>query len=221
MQHKPTLSIQKLIFAVVFVSAALITSLFVFHLKQKPLKTHTANNNAMIFPAARDIKPFDLVTSYKAKFTQNQFRHHWTLLFFGFTHCSSICPVTLDLLNQAYTTLHPAYPMLQVVFISLDPERDQPQALSEYTRSFNPDFIGVSGNIQEIRKLQSQLGVYAARDAEATINDNYQIQHTASVLLINPTGQWAGLFKSGLNPKQFTEAFEESISTFATTRSYL
>lgn len=212
MQQKAVFSTQKIIFLVVFVSAALITSLFVFHLKQKPMNTHIANNNALIFPAARDIKPFDLKTTLNETFTQNQFRHHWTLLFFGFTHCSSICPTTLDLLNRVYTSLHPNYPNLQVVFISLDPTRDQPQALSEYVRSFNNDFIGVTGSIQEIRKLQSQLGIYASRDAEASVNDNYQIQHTSSVLLINPQGEWAGLFKAGLNPTQFVDAFKESVN---------
>lgn len=214
MQKKPLVSIHQIIIFVVFVSVALITSLFIFHLRHKPMQTQLANDAGMIFPAARDIKPFELVTAGNNKFTEKNFYQHWTLLFFGFTHCSSVCPTTLDMMKRAYAKLHAQYPNLQVVLISVDPNRDTPASLATYTHSFHPDFIGVTGNIQELRKLQSQLGIFAVRDNGAEGNA-YQIQHTSSILLINPQGKWAGIYKFGLTPDALAKSVEESIKALS------
>lgn len=116
------------------------------------------------------------------------------------------------MMNRAYTKLQATYPNLQVVFISLDPDRDTPESLKAYTQLFNSNFIGVTGKIQELRKLQSQLGIYSDRDNSSSTND-YQLQHTSSILLINPQGQWAGLFKFGLKPEQLARGFEDSIKS--------
>jgi cytochrome oxidase Cu insertion factor (SCO1/SenC/PrrC family) len=70
--------------------------------------------------------------------------------------------------------------------------------------------MGITGKLQEIRKLQSQLGIYSARD-NASPTDNYQIQHTSSILLINPQGKWAGLFKYGIKPDDLKRGVEISL----------
>lgn len=204
------LSTNKIIIFLVFICTAIMTSLFVFHLRHPLQPSSLSSNDGMLFPVTRDIKPFDLVSADNKKFSKNDFLNHWTLLFFGFTHCSSICPTTLAMMNQAYSELHPTYPNLQIVLISLDPDRDTPNALAQYTHSFNPNFIGVTGKIQEIRKLQSQLGIFSARDS-ASPESNYQLQHTPSIMLIDPQGQWAGMFNSGMNPKQLAHAFDSSV----------
>lgn len=205
---QPTISNNKIIIFVVFVCAALITSLFVYHMSHKEKLNVIAPEDGTLFTASRQIKSFDLLTDENKPFTQQDLRNHWTLLFFGFTHCSSICPTTLDMMNRAYKTLHAAHPDLQVVLVSLDPERDTASALTQYTHSFNPAFIGATGKIQEVRKLQSQLGIFSARD---NTGDNYQIQHTSSILLINPKGEWNGLFKSGMKPEQFAQVVDKSL----------
>jgi len=158
--NTPTLSTNKIIVFIVFICAALMTSLFVFHVSQKPVHPVLSQDTGVIFPVARDIKSFELVTAENQPFQQKNFYHHWTLLFFGFTHCSYVCPTTLDMMNHVYDKLAGKYPNLQVVLISLDPERDTPESLKKYTHSFNPTFIGVTGKIQELRKLQSQLGIF-------------------------------------------------------------
>ena len=98
---------------------------------------------------------------------------------------------------------------MQIALVSLDPERDNLNSLAKYTQSYDPNFIGVTGKLVELRKLQSQLGVYSAKSA--TPGNNYQIQHTSSIMLINPQGKWAGLFKFGLKPEQFAQALDQSI----------
>lgn len=213
MSNQTAFSNNKIIVLVVFTCVAIMTSLFIFHLQHKPKPLQLSSDHGTLFPVPRDLKAFELITGDK-KFSQKDFNGHWTLLFFGFTHCSNVCPATLDMMNRAYTTLHEQIPNLQVVLVSLDPERDTADKLASYTRSFNPDFIGVTGEIKDIRKLQSQLGVYSARDASTT-DDNYQIEHTSSIMLINPQGKWAGLFRFGIKPDEFAKVVKESVDTLA------
>lgn len=203
---------QRIIFIVVFICAAIMSSLFIFHLKNKPLNTNLADDAGIVFPVAREIKPFDLVSSDEKKFSLQNFYGHWTLLFFGFTHCAQVCPNTLGMIAKVYPQLIQTNPNLQVVLISVDPERDGTQDLKRYTENFNPNFIGVSGKINELRKLQSQLGIYSERDGTQA---NYQIRHTPSILLVNPKGEWAGLIKYGLSPDAFVTALNQALQRVA------
>ena len=210
MTNTPTVALHKIVFSVVFVCAAIMVSLFIYHSRAKQLQPALSPDIGLIFSAPRDIKPFKLETANQQVFTEKNFFNHWTLLFFGFTHCAQVCPTTLDMMSRAYTDLHQIYPNLQIVLISVDPERDTPESLAEYTKTYNPAFIGVTGKIQELRKLQSQLGIYAARDS-GTPAANYQVQHTSSILLINPQGKWAGLFKYGLKPSDLVAGVKVGI----------
>lgn len=205
MNNNQTIATHKIIVFIVFVCAALMTSVFVYHSTQKNKPAILSSDIGMLFRTPRDIKSFELVTNTNQPFSEKNFYQHWTLLFFGFTHCASVCPVTLDVMQHAYQTLHAKYPNLQVVLVSVDPERDSPLALDQYVHRYNPDFLGVTGKIENIHKLQSQLGIYSARD---TATNNYQVQHTSSILLINPQGKWAGLFKYGLKPKELEQGIE-------------
>lgn len=210
---KPTSSIQKTIILLVFLCAALITSLFVVHMrKPSPL---TISDNVTLLPVGRDIKPFKLITHDKQPFTQKDFYQHWTLLVFGFTHCSTVCPMNMNMLKHAYAQLHPDYPNLQVVLISLDPERDDAGQLAHYVHTYHADFIGVTGKLQEIRKFQSQFGIYSGRD-KSTSGANYQLIHTPSILLVNPYGKLSGVFQYGMNPDKFSQVFTQSIKALST-----
>lgn len=208
--NKPTISNSKIIILVAFVSAAIITSLFIYRSTHKQIIPNIADGAVTLFPAARDIKPFELV-SHEQAFTQNALKKHWTLLVFGFTHCDNVCPASLNMLAHAYPSLHERIPNLQVVFISLDPEHDDQQTLAKYMQSFHADFIGVSGQLKTLRKLQAQLGVYSELN-----KSTHLIQHTPSILLINPQGKWTGLFHFGMTPDRFTAAVTDSIQTLNT-----
>lgn len=201
------LSTTKIFSLLAFVCAALMMSVIVFHLNHKPAPLQ-ASDNSILFPVGRDIKEFSLVTASEKPFTQRDLLGHWTLMFFGFTHCPKICPTTLSMLSKAYDQLHTNYPDLQVVLISLDPERDSTTVLADYTASFNKDIIGVSGKIQELHKLQSHLGIYSERSGD---DNNYTLQHTSSIMLINPQGKWVGMFKFGMSPTKFITEFNANM----------
>lgn len=208
MATQQQISNNKIIFFVVFICAAIMASLFVVRARHVETQPIIPEEQGLIFTAARDIKDFNLVRTNGTAFDKKALYGHWTLLFFGFSHCSSICPTTLDLLKRTYAILHPQFANLQVVFISLDPMRDNPATLNAYLQKFDSAFIGVSGKLNEIRKLQSQLGVFA--ELSMPQQNNYQFTHSAAILLINPHAQWSGLFKATLQPQQLAQAFTKS-----------
>lgn len=210
------MSTNKIVMLLVFLCAALISSLFIYRFSHQMPPLTLAEDKGTIFTITREIKPFELVAATDEKFTEKNLAGHWTLMFFGFTHCSSICPTTLEVLNRAYEKLHPAYPNLQVVMISLDPTRDSIDVLRNYTQKFNQDFIGVSGKTQNLRKLQSQLGVFSENDGKNS-NGDYQIQHTASIMLIDPHGKWAGIFSNGMKPDELAQGFEIAVKSLSRT----
>lgn len=205
MPQEKCISTHKIIIFLVFIIASVLSSLFIYRFNHPTTPITLGQDAGTRFPVPRDLSDFKLQRSDGQPFTQDNLHQHWTLLFFGFTHCASICPTTLDLLQRAYTQLHPVYPNLQVVLVSLDPQRDNPAALASYVHGFHPDFIGVTGQLPYLRKFQSQFGVFAARDNSS--ENNYQLQHTSSIMLINPEAQWVGLFRFGLTPQQLSDAF--------------
>ncbi|MBX3708312.1 MAG: SCO family protein [Gammaproteobacteria bacterium] len=217
MSNTQPISTHKLIIFIVFICAAIMTSLFIYHANHKPNQPILAPDIGLLFPAPREIKSFELMAENGQKFTEKNLYHHWTLLFFGFTHCSNVCPTTLDMIKRVYSNLYNQYPNLQVVLVSVDPERDTPESLAKYTQSYHPQFIGLTGKIQELRKLQSQLGIFSARDTSTS--DNYQVQHTSSIMLVNPQGKWAGIFKYGLKPDEFAKGIEASIRSYSALHS--
>ena len=200
---------QKIAIFIAFVCAALLASVLIFHMRNHSFVTPLTKDEGLLFPAARDIGTFELTIDDRS-FTQKDFLGHWTLLLFGFAHCSNVCPITLNMLGHIYDQLHIALPNLQVVFVSLDPDRDTIEKISRYAHSFHPKFMGVTGRVQELHKLQAQLGVISIQDKISS--SHYELQHTSSIMLINPQAKWAGLFKFGQAPQTFSNIIRISIA---------
>jgi len=150
-----------------------------------------------ILPEPRVIADFELVDQDDAPFSLERLRGQWSLLFFGFTHCPDICPSTLyDLqrVNQALSTGGESQAPYQVVFVSVDPERDSPERLKEYTAYFDPDFIAASGDPEQIAALTRQIGVAWRIEPHQPGATNYTVDHSASVMLTDPQGRLHGVF---------------------------
>jgi protein SCO1/2 len=163
----------------------------------------------LVLPEARHIPDFSLVDHDGAAFGPKRLRGRWSLLFFGFTHCPDICPGTLFDLQQldqrlAANGVPPS--AYQVVFVSVDPERDDPARLKDYVNYFDPDFIGVTGNHAVMEPLTRTLGIaYRIDDHEAGAGD-YGVDHSASVLLVNPEGSLHGVFPAPLEVAAMDDA---------------
>lgn len=142
------------------------------------------------------IPEFHLVNGQGKPFTNHNLKGHFSLLFFGFTHCQSICPLTMSMLAQLYKELKAEKVQEpQVIFITLDPRRDTPKIVGTYVRAFNPNFIGVSGSLTGIQQLSKQMGVvYIQAQQSKASENNYQIDHSGTLYLINPEGKLAAIF---------------------------
>lgn len=147
----------------------------------------------MLLPKPRPLPEFQLIDSNQQPFGNTQLTGQWSLLFAGFTHCPDVCPNTLALLKGVHRQLDEQQLPLQVVFISVDPERDTPERLGEYTRYFSPDFVGVTGPLAQLDKLAASAGLVYAK-VPGTTTDNYTMDHSAALVLIDPQARIAAYF---------------------------
>ncbi|MCC2617011.1 SCO family protein [Aestuariibacter halophilus] len=155
------------------------------------------------YPQPRALPPFALYTGNQGEFTQQDLQDNWTLAFVGYTFCPDICPTTLAELNRIYPLLQQQVKdtPLQVLFISVDPNRDDAQRLGEYIRFFNPDFIAASAEHKTLFPLVRAMGMMYAI-ADDTSDGEYLVDHSAAVVVINPQGQVIGRFKPTHAPGQ-------------------
>lgn len=157
-------------------------------------------------------KQFPAVTLYNQDgndVTASDFRGHWSLVFFGFTHCPDICPATLSVLNRVEQQLEEqgiTESELRTVFISVDPGRDTPRRLNEYVSYFNEDFIGLSGKPETLSKLTRTLGtVYHVGKPDE--QGEYLVDHSASVFLFDPEARLVSVFTTPHEADAIAERF--------------
>lgn len=152
--------------------------------------------SATILPAPGDLSDFALVDHNGEPVDASIFRGQWDLVFFGFTHCPDVCPTTLQTLANARRALIEAgaKTIPRIVLVSVDPERDTPEILGRYVGYFGPDHLGITGELDEIRQLTGGLGIYFEKTE--TGDDNYGVDHSAAVLVIDPDGKFTALFSA-------------------------
>ena len=152
-------------------------------------------NGAIVLDKPRIFSDFELQDHRGDVFNLERMQGIWTIVFFGFTHCPDICPTTLAMLNETYSKLKDSEKeRVQVVMISLDPERDTVEKLAEYVPYFNPAFTGVTGNKHLIRRLTAELNV--AYNQVPLSGDDYTVYHSTQLILVNPMGHYHGFFKA-------------------------
>lgn len=151
---------------------------------------------ATVLPAPGELPDFSLVDQNGRPVARDYFEGHWNLVFFGFTHCPDICPLTLQVLENAKRQLAAdgQQPLPRIVLVSVDPERDTPEIMRQYVGYFGDDNIGITGALDEIRKLTGGLGIFF----EKSVLDeaNYSVDHSAVVIVINPRAQFHALFSA-------------------------
>ena len=118
----------------------------------------------------------------------SEFRGKVVALFFGFTHCPEVCPTTLAEFARVDRMLGAEAERVQVVFVTVDPDRDTPQVLARYVPSFDPRFVGLSGSAEEIRKAADAFDVTYEKIPGRTAGE-YTIDHTAYVFLLDTSGR--------------------------------
>lgn len=145
----------------------------------------------------RKIQPFVLTGTDNVPFNNASLQGQWTMVFFGFTNCGSICPTTMAELGKMYHLLEKkgVKKLPRVVMVSVDPERDNLDKLSHYVKAFDPHFYGAQGDEDTINAMTKELGVaYAKINLPQENSQKYDIEHTGTVMLFNPKGELNAFF---------------------------
>lgn len=139
---------------------------------------------ATVWPGSKPLPEFTLTDQSGNMFTRASLKGKWSLLFFGFTRCPDICPATLQQLAIANSRLaESGIEVPDIVLVSVDPERDSPDAMATYVSHFGGDIHGVTGDIAELRKLTSAAGIFFEKSELP--GGGYSVDHSAVVLVIN------------------------------------
>ncbi|MBL4573156.1 MAG: SCO family protein [Gammaproteobacteria bacterium] len=180
-----------------------------------------------IYPEARALSDFRLLDQQGEFFTNVDFQGHWNLVFFGFTNCPDICPLTMAELSQFYAGLDFSEDVKpQIFLVTVDPTQDNPESMSAYLANFNEEFIGLSGDPEQIAQLAEELyvGYGAAVESGAASQEHesshsevgmaeggYLIEHSAHIAVINPQGDYYAVMRAPHRDQDLIKAFRELV----------
>lgn len=173
---------------------------FLYRIGQPRLMTdgEMQANGLYLMEPPRDMGEFALVDHRGEPFTNASLEGQWTLVFFGFTYCPDVCPTTMAFLNDFVTELEGTeVEDTEVVMISVDPARDTVEQLAEYVPFFNEEFTGVTGEFLDLFRFATALNTPFRKVPGQ--GEDYQVDHSANVVLINPRGHYHGFFKAPLD----------------------
>ncbi len=150
-----------------------------------------------LFPQPRELPDFALQQSDGTQLMPGELHGHWTIVFIGFTFCPDVCPTTLAQLAQAQRQWEalPDSTRPRVLFVSVDPERDSPDRIGEYAHAFHRDTLAATADIPSLEAFTRSLSMVFAKvpAADGAPADQYSIDHSASMAVLDPRGRMAGV----------------------------
>jgi len=164
------------------------------------------------FEQASPVTDFQLTDQYGNQFTRADLLDKWQFVFFGFTSCPDICPLTMQALEGFYRDLEPVGLQADtgVIMVSVDPLRDTPEVMAEYLNSFHSDFTGLTGVYPQIENLASQLFIAFSQPGEhgvEHIGDDTIIPHSDYIALIDPEGRHQAIIHAPHRRERLMEAY--------------
>ncbi len=163
--------------------------------------------HGMVLQSPQPTANFTLTTHDGQPFQLQDYRGSIVLLYFGYTTCPDVCPTTLAELKKARDLLGPQKDKVQVVMVTVDPERDTPQWMAEYMSHFDPSFIGLSGTPEQIAQVATRFGIfYEKQKADSALG--YLVDHTATVAAIDREGYLRVVFPYGMSAREIADDLE-------------
>lgn len=208
---------------VIIAGAAIVFSWFGFDYFEQSLKPRELVGNlksGTLLPQPKPLLSFLLTDQDGKPFTQDNFRGQWTFFAIGYTACPDICPTlmnTFKIIDRLITTTG-MNTIPNFLFISVDPARDSPQQIGSYVRYFNPRFLGATGsNDEDLHHLTGQLGLFFRRVEGSKNSMSYLVDHSATIMLINPAAELTAIFSQPQDPKLIAEDFSTIVATYQPT----
>ena len=155
-------------------------------------------NGLFLFDVPKEISDFKFFTSDNVEFNKSDLIGKWTLMYFGFTRCPDECPTSMYQMSKLIKVLKEKnYPLddKQWILVSIDPERDTPDQINKYAQGFDDSFIGVSNARPMLLNLATQLSVNNVMPEEDGMNHSHLDNHVNNIILLNPKGEFAGVFR--------------------------
>ncbi|MBK69949.1 MAG: hypothetical protein CMB53_00900 [Euryarchaeota archaeon] len=160
-----------------------------------------------ILETPRNLSGFSLVNDKGKAFEVEDFEGHWNILFFGFTNCPDICPVTMKQLAVVREQLRENSKKIRFFLVSVDPLRDTPRKLRIYLDNFHAEFVGLTGEIDHLYRFATQVNAPFSPVTKSKDN-NYSVDHYANLVLVNPDGKYAGFFRSPHRVENINKSLE-------------
>ena len=154
---------------------------------------------------------FTLRTPDGVTVTEQTYRGKWLLVYFGYTFCPNTCPTALMDISSVLARLGGEADVIQPLFITVDPQRDTPDVLQEYTRSFDPRIIGLSGDEQQIAAAAQAYGAYYTPRKTGQGDEDYLIDHSSYIYLMDPHGRFASGFDADTPPDRVAQEVRELV----------
>jgi len=148
---------------------------------------------------------FALVDHTGRAVTESDFADGWQLVFFGFTYCPDVCPTTLATVSAVLEQLGADADKLAPLFITVDPERDTPKVMADYVAAFDPRIVGLTGSPEQVMQAAKSFRVYYAKAEQPGGSDDYTMDHSAFVYLMDPHGHYAAHFSHNDAPDRIAE----------------
>ncbi len=164
-----------------------------------------------LFWEAKDLTAFTLVGANNEVLRLDDLKGKWSFIFFGYTHCPDVCPLTLGALGAAFRILEQdptVSPAIQGIFVSVDPKRDTPELLREYAPYFHAKFSGVTGTTAQVDAITRQIGAFYTIHPGKS-EESYLVSHNSAIFLVDPRGRLYGRFPPPHAPREIAEIFAQ------------
>ena len=161
---------------------------------------------------ARNLGSFNLIDSSEKEFLPQDFEGKWNVLFFGFTFCPDICPITMRMLSRIEKEIDSQeLDKIRIFLVTVDPDRDSPDQLKVYLENFSENFIGLTGGLDQIYNFATRVNAPFSPISNSK-DPHYTVDHTGSIILINPEGNYAGFFRAPHNQDDIKKAILDIVS---------
>ena len=217
MQTQAGVVSKNIVTSLIFLIVIVVGLCLVYQKDQQVLMTPPDIASGIVLKQPRSLTNFSFTDSQGKTFTPQQLKGHWSLVFFGFTHCPMICPTTLAELNSVYQQLQQQKitQLPEVVMISIDPTRDTVARLRDYIQGFNPNFFAARGSLEQTQQLTQQLGIVFMRSqAKGASSQEYNIDHSGTIVLLNPAGQVQAFFSQPHKAEQIVKDYQQVVSYY-------
>lgn len=197
--------VQKTVLVTLAVIALVIGA--IVHKVTRPValdREQLSQSGIFLFGSPRSLPEVEMLSAAGGSWGKQDLVGQWDLLFFGYTFCPDICPTTMADLKQLVDALpETSAEQLQVTMVSVDPNRDTPEQMQQYLGFFKAGFHGATGNPEELAKLARALSIaYIEPD---TSSENYLVDHSGQVVIVNPEGQYVGFLRPPLKPQELSQ----------------